>query len=147
MWPCTTRLPGQFICCVARWIPCFWGPVSNWFWECYIQIRKVTPETFKVLQYTETEINNILELGALLLLGVEMARECHIYIRKLIPVMFKVLLFTKTLKLITFLNCEHGYYWVWRWPRGWASTVTVVYFLSYMDKRQWFLVFWAIFLY
>jgi hypothetical protein len=53
---------------------------------------------FKVLLYTETEMNIILELGASLLLGMEMARECHIYTRKLIPVMFKVLLFTKTLK-------------------------------------------------
>ena len=70
------RLPGYCFCCVARWIPCFWGPVSDWFWECYIQIRKVTPEMFKVLQYTGTEVNNILGLGASLLLGMEVTREC-----------------------------------------------------------------------
>ena len=145
MWSCTTRLPGQCFCCVARRIPCFWGPVSDWFWECYVQIRKVTPEMFKVLQYTGTEVNNILELGALLLLGMEVTRECHICIRKLMPEKFKVLLFTKTLKWIMFLNCEHSCHWVQRWPGVWASTVTV-YFLSYMDKRHCFLVVWAILL-
>jgi hypothetical protein len=94
----TTRLPGQCFCCVARWIPCFWGPVSDWFWECYVQIRKVTPEMFEVLQYTRTEVNNILELGASLLLGTEVARECHVYVRRLMLEKLKVLLFTKTLK-------------------------------------------------
>ena len=53
---------------------------------------------FKVLQCTETEVNNILELGASLLLGMEVTRECHIYIRRLMPEKFEVLLFTKTLK-------------------------------------------------
>lgn len=53
---------------------------------------------FKVLQYTGTEVNNILELGASLLLGMEVTRECHTYIRKLMPEKFKVLPFTKTLK-------------------------------------------------
>jgi hypothetical protein len=147
MWSCTTRLPGYCFCCVARWIPCFWGPVSDWFGECYIQIRKVTPEMFKVLQYTE--VDNIFGLGALLLLGMEVTRECHthiyiyIYIRKLMFEKFKVLLFTKTLKWITFLKCEHGCHRVRRWPGVWASIVTVC-FLSYMDKRPCFLVVWAI---
>ena len=31
---------------------------------------------FKVLQYTGTEVNNILGLGASLLLGMEVTREC-----------------------------------------------------------------------
>jgi hypothetical protein len=53
---------------------------------------------FKVLQYTGTEVNNILLLGASLLLGMKVTRECHISIRKLMPQKFKVLLFTKTLK-------------------------------------------------
>jgi hypothetical protein len=38
---------------------------------------------FKVLQYAETEVNNMLEVGASLLLGMEVTRECHIYIKKL----------------------------------------------------------------
>jgi len=53
---------------------------------------------FKVSQYTRTEVNNILELGASLLLGTEVARECHIYLRKLMLEKLRVLLFTKTLK-------------------------------------------------
>jgi len=53
---------------------------------------------FEVLQYTRTEVNNILELGASLLLGTEVARECHVYVRRLMLEKLKVLLFTKTLK-------------------------------------------------
>lgn len=51
------------------------------------------PEMFEVLQYTETEVNNMLDLGTSLLLGMEVTRECHICIRKLMPEKF-----TKTLK-------------------------------------------------